>query len=249
MGLAPATYAEISPAELAQVGVHAPASARAPLGLGFVTPDGRATTLGAVLDGRPAVLVFEDYRCDTLCGPALSIAAAALQRSGLTPGQDFTLAAIGLNPHEPPAAAAAMRDARLPPGPLRRDAAFLTGTAPAVAAATRALGFGYAYDPQSRQFTHPVAAFVLAPDGRLTRVLSEVNLTGPQIGTAVRAARRGEVGSLGDTLALLCHGFSVAVGRFDAPVTAGLRVAAVATLALMAAGVAALIARRRRRTA
>jgi protein SCO1 len=239
------TRAEISPTVLAQIGVHTPAGARLPLDVAFTGADGRTATLARTLAGRPGIVIFEDYRCTTLCGPALSIAARALGQARLNPGIDYGLVTIGLNPQEGPADAARMRDTRLPAGPLRSRAAFLTGDARAIAAETKAAGFGYARDPASGQYTHPVAVFVTAPDGRITRVLSEVNLTAPVLLAAIHAAVAGQVGTLTDTLALLCHGFTVAVGRFDAPTTAALRVGGVATLALMAAGVGALVLRRR----
>ena len=245
--LASSACAAISPQALAQVGVHARAGAQAPLGDAFLDQDGRRTTLGAALDGRPAVLLFEDYRCTTLCGPALAIAAHAIGDSGLSPGRDIALVAIGLNPRETPADARALRDARLGGDvELHASARFLTGNAAAVAQAARALGYGYAYDTASGQFTHPVAAFVLTPQGRLSRVLDQVNLTGPELRDAVGDAGRGGLGAVVDQLALICHGISIAAGRYNGVVALGLKLGALATLAAMAGGLALLSARRGR---
>jgi protein SCO1 len=236
----------IPPEALAEVGVHTRAGAQAPLDLGFVDQDGRATTLGAALDGRPGVVLFEDYRCTTLCGPALAITGHMLAASGLDLGRDVGFVAVGLNPRETPADARAIRDARLADAPaLRRTGRFLTGTAPAIAAAARALGYGYAYDPASGQYTHPVAAFVLTREGRLSRVLDQVNLTGPELRAAVDAAGQGGFGSVVDQLALICHGISVAAGRYNGAVALGLKVGALATLLAMAGGLGWLATRRR----
>ena len=245
--LAPAARAAIPPAELAQVGVHARAGAQAPLTARFVDQDGRSTTLGAALDGRPSVLLFEDYRCTTLCGPALAIAGRALQESGLKPGREVGLVTLGLNPRETPAEARALRDSRLAdaPGP-RRAGRFLTGSPEAIGRAARALGYGYAYDPASGQYTHPVAAFILTPQGRLSRVLDQVNLTGPELRQAVDEAGRGGLGAVVDQLALICHGISVAAGRYNGAVALGLKLGAVATLALMAGGIGWLATRKAR---
>jgi len=237
--------AEVSRADLAKVGVHTPSGARAPLDLLLHDQTGEVTTLGAALHGQTGVLVFQDYRCKTLCGPALAIVAAGVKASGLKPGRDFRLIAIGLNPRETPADARAMQASRLAGQPdLLNGSSYLSGDAAAVAAATAAMGFGYAYDPATDQFTHPVAAFVLSPTGLVTRVLPEVSLTGPDLRRAVLGADRGEVGGLVDTLRLLCHDLVPLTGRYDGAVQTGLRIGGVVTvLAMLGAGM--LLFRRR----
>ena len=238
--------AELSRAALAQVGVRASAGAALPLGLAFRDQGGRAATLRTALTATPGVVVFEDFRCRTLCGPALSIVAAGVRQSGLVPGHDFRLIAIGLNPRETPSDAAALIASRLSDdAALARSSDFLTGSALAIQAATRALGYGYAYDPETDQFTHPVAAFVLATDGRLTRVLPETALTGADLRDAVHDAGRGQVGDLVDRLAVFCHDLIPLSGRYDGAIQTGLRWAGLVTLAGMAAGMVALARRRR----
>ena len=59
------------------------AHASVPLGLHFLDETGRPRTLAQAIDGRPALLVFADYTCHTLCGPILTFAAAALEQTGL----------------------------------------------------------------------------------------------------------------------------------------------------------------------
>lgn len=247
---APQARAEISRAAMAGIGVHAPPDARAPLALAFRDQDGRPVTLGAAKGSGPGVLVFADYRCNTLCGPALAIVAAAVGKSALRPGRDFRLLAVSINPRATPADARAMRATRLAGDPaLLQASSFLLGTPEAIAAATHALGYAYAYDPTSGQYTHPVAAFVLAPDGRLTRVLSEVALTAPELQAAVRAAAANDAPrppDLIEQISLLCHGLVATDGRNDAAVLTGLRIGAGLTLATLFGGLAALIWRRRR---
>jgi protein SCO1/2 len=237
--------AEVSRTDLARIGVHTPTGARAPLDLRLRDQTGQTTTLGAALHGVTGVLVFQDYRCKTLCGPALAIVAAGVKASGLRPGRDFRLVAIGLNPRETPADALAMQASRLGGQPdLLSGSTFLTGDAAAIATATAAMGFGYAYDPATDQFTHPVAAFVLSPTGLVTRVLPEVSLTGPDLRRAVLAADRGEVGGLVDTLRLLCHDLVPLTGRYDGAVQTGLRIGGVVTVLAMLGAGAALFRRR-----
>ena len=51
-----------------------------PLGLRFLDEDGQAHTFDDVLAGKPAILVFADYTCRTLCCPILAFVAAGLEQ-------------------------------------------------------------------------------------------------------------------------------------------------------------------------
>ena len=242
--------AEVSRVELARIGVHTPPGARAPLAQGFIDQNGRPTTLAAAKGSGVGLLVFADYRCNTLCGPALAIVAAAVKAGPLRPGLDFRLLAIGLNPHATLQDAEAMRTTHLGGDPaLLQASSLLTGAPAAIARTTHALGYDYDLDPATGQYVHPVAAFVLAPDGRVTRVLSEIALTGPQVAAAIRSARTSPpspADGLIDRLSLLCHGLVPSNGRNDAAVLTGLRLGAGLTLLAIAASLGALMLRRRR---
>jgi protein SCO1/2 len=110
-----ASRAEIglAPAVLNGVSVEARPNARLPLSLQFRDDSGSSLTLGEALSGRPAVLIFADYTCRTLCGPILEFATAGLERSGLEPGVDYRLVVVGIDPKDGPAEAHAMRSSRI----------------------------------------------------------------------------------------------------------------------------------------
>src|SRR5712692_10943364 len=91
--------AGVTQAVLDDVAVEPPSDAALPLGLRFSDDSGQPRTLGDVLAGKPAILVFADYTCRTLCGPVLTFVAAGLERSGLAAGPDYGLVVIGLDPH------------------------------------------------------------------------------------------------------------------------------------------------------
>ena len=69
-------------------------------------------------------------------------------------------------------------------------------------------------------------------------------MTGPELRDAVDAAGRGGLGAVIDQLALICHGISIAAGRYNGAVALGLKIGALATLAAMAGGLALLVRRR-----
>jgi protein SCO1/2 len=218
-----------------------------PLGLRFSDESGQPRTLGDVLAGKPAILVFADYTCRTLCGPVLTFVAAGLERSGLAAGADYGLVVIGLNPKDDLAAARAAKVARIGAGiPLAAATIMLTGEEAAIRAATAALGYRYVYDAEHDQFAHPAAAFAVNAAGRVTRVLSGLALDGADLRMALVEAGEGRVGSLGDRLRLLCYGFDPVRGIYTEKITLWLELAATFTLFGMAIAIVAMNAIARR---
>ncbi|MBV8684687.1 MAG: hypothetical protein JO111_17570, partial [Caulobacteraceae bacterium] len=125
-----AARAALTQAQESRVGIDPPPGAAAPQALAFEDGQGRPMTLGAALGGKPAILIFADYRCSDLCGPALVLTRAGLEKSGLTPGRDYRLVVVGLNPAETIADARAMEQREIAPDPaIARAATFLTGSA------------------------------------------------------------------------------------------------------------------------
>ena len=237
---APAVALGLRADALSAVTVDPPPHASVPLNARFRDPEGKPHALAGDTGGPPRVLVFADYACATLCGPALSIVAARLGETGLRAGVDYALEVVGLDPVSTPAQAARFGAERLPNGP---DADLLTGDAEAIRAATTALGYRYAFDPATHAFAHPVAAFVLTPDGRLVRVLSEVAIRPDDLKTALDEARRGVALGLVEALAIACHGALKAAGAFDKPVLLVLRLGGLATV-VGGAGALAFLSRR-----
>ncbi len=219
-----------------------------PLNVEFRDDSGQARSLASALAGRPAVLVFADYTCHTLCGPVLDFTIAALQRSGLQPGAAYGLIVIGLDPKDSLDAARALKSLHLvTDDPISRAALFLSGSQAAVEQATTALGYHFAYDAEHDQFAHPAAAFVLNGKGEVTRVLSGLGLSGADLRLALVEAGRGQVGTLADRFRLLCYGYDPVRGIYTARIGFLLQIATAITLAVMAGGF--LVLRRMARAA
>jgi len=241
--------AGLSPADLKAIAAAPAPNARAPLGLAFTDDTGRARTLGEALGAKPAVLIFADYTCHTLCGPILDFTAAALEKTGLRPGSDYRLVVIGLDPRDGLAAARAMRGERFDSdGSLARATVFLIGRARAIHAATAALGYGYRYDAAHDQYAHPAAAYVLDARGAVTRVLSPLGLDGNDLRLALVAAGKGHVGTFGDQLRLLCYGYDATRGIYTERITSLLSLAALATVIGLAGAIGFMTALARRRS-
>src|ERR1051326_3447587 len=174
-----AAHARVTQAELSGVAASPPSQARLDLALAAPDITGATRTIGGILDGRPGFFTFVDYTCTTLCGTSLALLATTLERSKLAPS-DYRIVVMGLDPKDPPQAAAAMA-ARDIPERLRAAAVFLLPDRATVARATAMLGFHYAYDTENDQFAHSTAVYVIAGDGSVRSVLSPFALTAGDI--------------------------------------------------------------------
>jgi protein SCO1/2 len=234
-------------AELNNISAAPPPNAALPGDLGFVDDTGAPRTLAGAIAGVPAVVIFADYTCHTLCGPILEFAAAGLAKTGLRAGADYRLVVIGLDPKDGLDTARAMRAIHIDPGsPINRAAAFLSGGEAAIRAATMAVGLRYAYDAEHNQFAHPAAVYVVDAGGRVARVLSALGLDGADLRLAIVDAGHGAVGTFADRIHQFCYGYDPVRGIYTERITTMLEIAAGATLLAMAGGIAAMLAHERR---
>jgi protein SCO1/2 len=232
-GTAP-VLAATSRAQLDTVEAAPAPGASIPMSITFVDDAGTTRKLGVAVGGTPAVLIFDDYTCANMCGPILAFAAAGLEQSGLIPGKDFHLVVVGLDPKDGMEAARAMKISRLGTNSsLGQATAMLIGSEDAVRTATAAAGYHYVYDAEHDQFAHPAAAYVLTKDGRITRVLSGLGLSGADLRLALVEAGQGQVGTVLDQITLRCFGFDPALGIYTASVFRWLAIAGAGTTLLL----------------
>jgi protein SCO1/2 len=240
--LTPRPATALTAHELAGVDAAPRVGSRLPLEAGFRDDAGRPETLGQALGGTPAILVFADYRCSSLCGPGLVLTALALDQTGLRPDRDYRFVVVGLDALDPPAVAASLRRARLS-SPSGRAAILLGGGRPDLIA--RAAGYRYLFDAKLGQYVHDTVVYAVDPQGRVRGALSEFTLDPRELRSAL-ANTPARSALAFDQIRLICHGLAADFGRWDGPALAGVRLGGLALLALLAAGLAAAVARRRR---
>jgi protein SCO1/2 len=190
---------------------------------------GLTRPLGAVMGGKPAVVLWGYDRCPNLCGVAQGAVAAALAKTGLAPTQ-YAALFLTVDPKETPADAAAAH-AKLVASTDTATAEpwhFLTG--PAVTGLGAQFGIGSEERQRIAQFVHPVGAIALTPDGRISRVLPGIDFSPRDLRLAIVEASEGKLGTLFEHILLLCAGFDTSRGRYTPAVLVGLQIGAVATL-------------------
>jgi protein SCO1 len=210
-----------------------------PAGLMFRDPDGQKVEIDALLGGRPLLVTLGYYRCPMLCSLVLDGLAKAMKASGLSPGKDFQAVSISIDPNEDAKLARETRDRMLRTVGASADPGrwpFLLGDAVGSRALADAVGFKYAYDPKSGQFAHAAVAFVLTPDGRISRYLYGVDVIPRDFRLALVEAGGGKVGTSFDRVLLSCFKYDP-INRRYAPyimgfmrIGAGMVFVALATL-------------------
>jgi protein SCO1/2 len=210
--------------------------------------EGRGVQLGDYFGKRPVVLVFAYYNCPMLCTLAINGLSSALNVLSLNPGVDFEIVTISIDPRDTPTTAAAKKTMYLDRYKRSGAAAgwhFLTADQPSIDRLTRAAGFRYAWDAETRQFAHPTGIIVLTPDGRMARYLFGIEYGPHDLRLAIVEASAGRVGSPVDSLLLYCYHYDPMTGRYGLVIMRGMRIAGAATVLALGGFIFVMLRRER----
>jgi protein SCO1/2 len=238
------------PAALRGIEIEQRLNQPVPLDLPFRDEAGRAVRLGDYFGRRPVVLALVYYDCPMLCTQVLNGLVSALSVVSLDAGRDFDVVAVSFDEREKPSDALAKKNAYLTR--YRRPGAaagwhFLTGEKPAIAALTSSVGFHFRYDRERDQFAHASAVYVLTPDGRLSRYFFGIEYPPRDLRLGLVEASSGRIGTPADRVLLYCFHYDPTTGRYGAVVLNIVRLAGLATLAVLAVSIAVLSRRHRHR--
>ncbi|HYH84106.1 MAG TPA: SCO family protein [Pyrinomonadaceae bacterium] len=233
---------------LKKINIEQRLGAQVPLDATFKDESGQSVKLGDYFKGeRPVVLTLVYYECPMLCNQVLNGLVGTLEAVAFTPGKEFEIVTVSFDPRETAEMAAKKKETYL--RRYRREGAqggwhFLTGDKEAIDRLAQSVGFGYAWDEQSKQFAHASAIMVTTPEGKLSHYFYGIEYSPKDLRLSLVEASAGKVGSPVDALILYCYHYDPATGKF-APVMAVLRTAGVLTVAGIAALIFFLLRRRR----
>jgi len=182
------------------------------------------------------VMVFAYYDCPMLCTQVINGLSSALGVMSLNPGKDFEIVTVSFNPRDTPATAAAKKAVYL--DRYKRPGAaegwhFLTGDQPQIDRLTKAAGFRYAWDAETKQYAHPSGIVLLTPDGQVSRYLFGVEYEPKDLKLGLVESSQGKLGTLSDQVMLYCFHYDPTVGRYGWAVMTLVRAGGVLTVALM----------------
>ncbi len=206
------------PPEMRGVEVIPHENAKLPLDLPFVESDGRGVKLGQFFDGkRPVILTMNYSSCPMLCSLQLNGLVQAMRGMQWDLGQQFQIVTVIIDPAEPPERAQLTKEKYLKfydrPGSFP-GWHFLTGRDDDIKKVAAAVGFGYRYLPENRQYVHPAVLILCTPDGRVSRYLGGVKYDPQTLRLALVEASEGKVGTTFDQVLLYCFHYDAAKGRY-----------------------------------
>jgi protein SCO1/2 len=245
----PGTVSTALPAALREIGFDQNIDQRVPLDTTFRDEAGATVRLGDYFGKKPVVMVFAYYDCPMLCTQVINGLSGALGVMSLNPGKDFEIVTVSFNPRDTPASATAKKAVYLER--YRRPGAaegwhFLTGDQPQIDRLTKAAGFRYAWDAETKQYAHPSGVIVLTPDGRLSKYLFGIEYGPRDLRLGIVEASAGKIGTPVDALLLYCYHYDPMTGRYGLVIMRAIRMAGAATVLAIGAFIVVMLRRERR---
>ncbi len=212
------TRIEAAPKRLAGIDVEEHLDRALPLHLEFQNTAGERVELSRYVTGqRPVIFTLNYSDCPMLCSLQLSGLSAAVGRLDRRLGTDYDIVTVSLNPNE------TSTRARETETRYRGEVAhagspggwtFLTGSAENVGAIAEALGVGYAYNAERKEYVHPAVLVISTPSGRISRYLYGIEYHQKTLSLSLVEAAEGKIGSSVDRLILYCFHYDESEGRY-----------------------------------
>lgn len=170
-----------------------------PRDLTFTDDNGRSVKLAQYLKpGRPLLITLNYAECPRLCSYQLNDLAKAMRDMEWVAGREFVALTVSINPAETFKAA---KQAKLRylgiVGKQEADAGWHYLTSPSDAdihALTDALGFKYRFDPDSGEYRHKSALFIVNGDGVISHYLRNLAYNPTDLQAQLKASAEGKLG-------------------------------------------------------
>lgn len=197
---------------LDRIGVDERLDQQMPLDVAFRDHTGRQVTLSEYVDGeRPVFLTFAYHSCPSLCSLVLDATERAAVDQEWTPGVEYQMVTISIDPRDTPEKAALKRAESLEAvGREGADWAFLVGDEEAIARVTTAAGYRFFFEERQQQYAHAAAAMFLTPDGKMARYLYGLRFERSDVRMALLEASEGRSISAGERILLYCYTYDEA---------------------------------------
>jgi protein SCO1/2 len=221
-----------------------------PLEARFTGSDGVARPLREYLGGKPAVLIFNYFRCPEMCSLVSSGSIDALRHLKLSAGSDFVVITVSIDPTDSAEMARVRRLQDIAhygrPG-AGRGWHTLVGNFSSISALAKAAGFHFAYDPGSRQYAHPSGLIVVTPRGVVASYFMGIDFDASRLAEALHRAAENRTGESVFSLVFICFQGGEHEGRYGRLIWTILYVAVAGTAAALFGGIGLMLAREHRR--
>ncbi len=186
------------PQVLQKVGVAQHLNQQLPLNAAFTDETGKAVVLGDYFGKRPAILALVYFNCPMLCSEELDGLTSSLEMVQLTPGKDFDVVVVSIDPSEGPELAAKNKTLY-----MKRYGR------PEIDAVTDAVGFGYVRVPgpdgKLTQFAHASSVEIVTPQGKLAQYYLGVEYSPKDMLLGLIEASGNKIGSPVANILTYCY--------------------------------------------
>ena len=206
----------IRPAQLDNVGIEEKLGSSIDLDLKFIGEDGYPVALREFFkQGKPVVLDLVYYNCPMLCTLVLNGQVEAMRELAWTPGKDYEVVTISIDPREAFDVARKKKAQYLSsydrPAPGWH---FLTDTNGNAKKLAESVGYHYKYDEKIEQYAHPAAVMVLTPEGKVARYLYGITYKERDLRFALAEAAENRLTMAAEKVLLLCYMYDPDASRY-----------------------------------
>jgi protein SCO1 len=208
------------PQVLQKVGVAQHLNQQLPLDAAFVDESGKPVKLGDYFGKHPAILALVYYTCPLLCSEEMDGLTSSLEMVKLTPGKDFDVVIVSIDPSDSPEQAAKSKALYVKRYGRPETAGgwhFLTGQRPAIDALTNAVGFGYVRVPgpdgKLSQFAHASSIEIVTPEGKLAQYYLGVEYSPKDMLLGLIDASGNKIGSPVANILTYCYHYDPQTNR------------------------------------
>ena len=214
-------------------------NAQLPLDATFTDDHGNPVKLGQYFDGKhPVLLSAVYYNCPMLCSEELDGITSALEMVRLTPGKDFQIVVVSIDPTETSQLAARRKDFYLRRYGHPESASgwhFLVGQEPSIQALTNAIGFGYVRVPgpdgKLTQFAHASSIEIATPQGRVAQYYLGVEYSPKDMLLGLIDASDNKIGSPVANILTYCYHYDPQINRHSLIVARVVQLGGMVTVA------------------
>jgi len=226
------------PQVLQKVGVSQHLNQQLPLDAAFVDESGKPVKLGDYFGKKPAILALVYYTCPMLCSEEMDGLTSSLEMVKLTPGKDFDVVILSIDPSDSPEQAAKSKALYVKRYGRPETAAgwhFLTGQRPAIDAVTNAVGFGYVRVPgpdgKLSQFAHASSIEIVTPEGKLAQYYLGVEYSPKDMLLGLIDASGNKIGSPVANILTYCYHYDPQTNKHSLMVARVVQVGGMITVA------------------
>ena len=178
-----------------------------PLDVTFRDEDGKPVKLADLVD-KPTVIAPVYYRCPNVCHFLQGDLARVLPQIKLKAGEDYQVISFSFDDLETPELAKRSRNTYYTAMKNQYPELawhFLTGDKEEILKLTDSAG--YRFQKVGSEFLHPIAFFVVSPDGKIVRYLHATQVLPKDLTLALYEAKSGKVGTTIRKVVQYCFSF------------------------------------------